>query len=89
MDYPSIRSVYEHLATRASGEKYVDVKMLMKSYVEPVMHFVRFLGFDDPESLLAAIRGGKVNLVDVVARWRRVLTYETVLLTPKGLGDYS
>ncbi len=70
LDYPSIKKLRTYLAAKNGGYQYVKERSLLTGYVEPIMYFCRFVGYDDPESLLEDIKKGKINIVDRLVDWR-------------------
>jgi len=70
LEYPSIRRIATYLAAKNGGYNYVKERSLLTGYVEPIMYFCRFVGYEDPESLLNDVREGRIKIEDKLIDWR-------------------
>lgn len=87
LKYPSIKRIEVYLAAKNGGYEYLSMVSLLKSYVEPVYYFAKFLGYDDPESLLQDIKSGRVSVEDAIVSWRMKLLADKK--APKSLIRYN
>jgi len=62
--YPSIR----RMASSITGRRRMGSPATVNSYIPGVMKFVDFVGYDNPEDALAAIKSGEVNVEDSLNR---------------------
>ncbi|RLC72147.1 MAG: hypothetical protein DRI26_03590 [Chloroflexi bacterium] len=62
--YPSIK----RMASSITGRRRMGSPATVNSYIPGVMKFVDFVGYDNPEEALAAIKSGKVNVEDSLNR---------------------
>lgn len=90
VEYPSIREVILYKASSIGSYDLVSMESVYKGVIAPLMHFCKFHGYSDPETLLNDIKSGKIKVEDYIISWRNRLLMEglapqTIITFNKGL----